>query len=109
MLFRTQIYGGAMQGLGYALMEELRLEDGRVTNVNLHDYKIPTIADVPEFEIVLLEPDLTLGLTPIGEGPNAGIAPAITNAVVDVIGPHVLDIPLSPEVIARLASQEQPE
>jgi CO/xanthine dehydrogenase Mo-binding subunit len=105
MLFRTQIYGAAMQGLGYALMEGLRVEDGRVTNVNLHEYKIPTMADAPEFEIVLLPADLSLGLTPIGEGPNAGAAPALVNAVVDAIGPHPLDIPLSPDVVRRLAAQ----
>jgi CO/xanthine dehydrogenase Mo-binding subunit len=104
MLFRTQIFGAAMQGLGYALMEGLHLEEGRVTNVNLHEYKIPTMADLPEFEAILLPPDLSLGLTPIGEGANAGMAPALVNAVVDAIGPYPFDIPLSPEVILRLAS-----
>jgi CO/xanthine dehydrogenase Mo-binding subunit len=104
MLFRTQIFGAALQGLGYALMEGLHLEEGRVTNVNLHEYKIPTMADLPEFEAILLPPDLSLGLTPIGEGANAGMAPALVNAVVDAVGPHPFDIPLSPEVILRLAS-----
>jgi CO/xanthine dehydrogenase Mo-binding subunit len=61
------------------------------------------MADLPEsFESVLLEPDLSLGFTPVGEGPNAGLAPALTNAVVDVVGPHSLDIPLDPAVIRRL-------
>ena len=104
MLFRTQILGAALQGLGYALMEGLHMEEGRVTNVNLHEYKIPTMADLPEFEAILLPPDLSLGLTPIGEGANAGMAPALVNAVVDAIGPHPFDIPLSPEVILRLVS-----
>jgi CO/xanthine dehydrogenase Mo-binding subunit len=103
MLFRTQIYGAALQGLGYALMEGLQVEDGRVLNTNLHEYKIPTMADAPEFEIVLLPQDLTLGLTPIGEGPNAGVAPALVNAVADAIGAHPMDIPLMPEVIRALA------
>jgi xanthine dehydrogenase YagR molybdenum-binding subunit len=104
MLFRTQIFGAALQGLGYALMEGLVVEEGRVTNVNLHEYKIPTMADLPEFEAILLPPDLSLGLTPIGEGANAGMAPALVNAVVDAIGPHPLDIPLSPEIILSLTS-----
>ena len=103
MLFQTQIAGGVLQGLGFALMEGLRLEDGRVTNAGLHEYKIPTIADVPELHTILLPPDLRLGLTPIGEGANAGMAPAIVNAVVDVLGPHPLAIPLEPEQIRRLA------
>jgi CO/xanthine dehydrogenase Mo-binding subunit len=103
MLFETQIEGGALQGLGYAVMEGLSVEEGRVTTTNLHEYRVPTMADLPEsFESVLLEPDLSLGFTPVGEGPNAGLAPAITNAVVDVVGPHSLDIPLDPAVIRRL-------
>jgi CO/xanthine dehydrogenase Mo-binding subunit len=41
-----------------------------------------------------------LGITPVGEGANAGLAPAIANAVVDAIGAaHALDLPLSPEVV----------
>jgi xanthine dehydrogenase YagR molybdenum-binding subunit len=99
MLFRTQILGGALQGLGYALMEGLALDDGRVTNTNLHEYKIPSMADLPEFEAILLPPDLSLGITPIGEGANAGMAPALVNAVMDAIGPEPFDIPLSPEAI----------
>jgi CO/xanthine dehydrogenase Mo-binding subunit len=74
-----------------------------VTKVNLHEYKIPSMADLPDFQAVLLAPDLSLGLTPIGEGANAGMAPALTNAVVDVIGPHALNLPLDPEVVRRLA------
>jgi carbon-monoxide dehydrogenase large subunit len=104
MLFRTQIAGAVMQGLGYALMEGLKEEEGRVTMPNLHEYKIPTMADLPELEIILLPPDLSLGLTPIGEGPNAGMAPALANAVVDVVGPHALDIPLEPALIRALAA-----
>jgi CO/xanthine dehydrogenase Mo-binding subunit len=104
LLFDTQIEGGALQGLGYAVMEGLGVnEDGRVTTGNLHEYRVPTMGDLPdEFASVLLPPDLSLGLTPVGEGPNAGLAPAIANAVVDVIGPHPLDIPLDPATIRRL-------
>ena len=102
-LFQNQIAGGVLQGLGFALMEGLHVEDGRVTNAGLHEYKIPTIRDVPELETILLPPDLNLGLTPVGEGANAGMAPAIVNAVMDVIGPHPLDLPLQPERIRELA------
>lgn len=105
MLFQTQIEGGVLQGLGYALMEGLRVEDGRVTTANLHEYKVPTIADLPDVESVLLPPDLSLGLTPVGEGPNAGVAPAITNAVVDVIGAHPLDIPLDPATLRAVLAR----
>jgi CO/xanthine dehydrogenase Mo-binding subunit len=105
LLFRTQIYGGALQGLGYALLEGLQLEDGRVTTANLHEYKVPTMADLPEFDAILLPPDESLGLTPIGEGVNAGMAPALANAVVDVLGSQSLDLPIRPEVVRRLAKR----
>ena len=72
-----QINGGAMQGIGYALMEELAVEDGRVTTLTFGDYKIPTIQDIPELTIVLL--DEPTGPTPyqgkgIGETSNVPVA-----------------------------------
>jgi CO/xanthine dehydrogenase Mo-binding subunit len=104
-LHRAQIEGGLLQGLGFALMEGLTLDEGRVTTLNLNDYKIPTVADLPPLEIILLSPDPGLGITPIGEGPSTGIAPALANAVVDVLGPHPLDLPLLAERLRGLVSQ----
>jgi CO/xanthine dehydrogenase Mo-binding subunit len=99
-LHQAQIQGGVVQGLGFALMEGLSLdEQGRVTTLNLHEYKIPSQPDVPPLEIVLLPPDEALGITPIGEGPSNGVAPAIANAVVDVVGPRVFDLPIRPEAV----------
>lgn len=107
MLFEAQIDGGLIQGLGYALMEGVVLHEGRVANVNLNDYKVPTVADAPPINRILLEPDYGLGITPVGEGPNAGIAPAVVNAVVDAIGAHPLDIPLSSERLSQLLAAER--
>jgi CO/xanthine dehydrogenase Mo-binding subunit len=104
LLFRRQIEGGLLQGLGYALMEELVVRDGHVQNLNLHEYKVPTQADTPEVETILVGHDPRLGITPVGEGANAGIAPAIANAVVDVVGQHVFNLPLAPEVIRAICS-----
>jgi CO/xanthine dehydrogenase Mo-binding subunit len=99
-LHAAQIQGGVAQGLGYALMEGLRLdEQGRVTTLNLHEYKIPSQPDMPPLEIVLLPPDEALGITPIGEGPSNGVAPAIANAVVDVVGTRAFDLPIDPEAV----------
>ena len=50
-----QVEGGLIQGLGYALMEELVLEDGRISTLSFGDYKIPTSADVPVMETVLIQ------------------------------------------------------
>jgi len=49
-LATTQIHGAVIQGIGYTLMEEIKLEDGRILNPNFTDYLIPTIADLPEIE-----------------------------------------------------------
>lgn len=102
LLFKRQIEGGLLQGLGYALMEELVVREGHVQNVNLHEYKIPTQADVPMVETVLVGHDERLGITPVGEGANAGVAPAIVNAVVDVVGPRPFDLPLHPETVSPI-------
>jgi len=61
-LFQAQIDGAVAQGLGYAMMEQLVLADGRVQTVNLHDYKIPTAADLPPLETILLPADASLGI-----------------------------------------------
>jgi len=100
MLHRGQIEGGLMQGCGYALLEGLHIEDGRVTTLNLHEYKIPCIADIPELEVVILPPDLSLGITPIGEGLNCAVAPAIVAAIAEVVDRPV-EIPVSPEALSE--------
>src|SRR5207249_1272870 len=66
-MHQGQIDGGLLQGLGYALMEGIGFdEEGRVTTANLHEYKMATISDIPDLDTILLEPDLSLGITPIG-------------------------------------------
>jgi CO/xanthine dehydrogenase Mo-binding subunit len=106
MMHQGQIDGGLIQGFGYALMENVAVEDGRVTTANLNDYKLPTARDVPPMETILLEPDLTLGITPIGEGPNAAMSAAIANAVADATGTDQLVLPITPESVrAALAGQ----
>ncbi len=97
-----QIEGGLLQGFGYALMEELRSEDGQVTTLSLGDYKIPTIKDIPELVTVLLEPGP--GPAPyqskgIGESSNTPVAAAIANAVYDAVGVRILDLPLTAEKV----------
>lgn len=97
-----QIEGGMLQGLGYALMEEMRTEDGHVSTLSLGDYKLPTIKDIPELVTVLLEPGP--GPAPyqskgIGESSNTPVAAAIANAVYDAVGVRVMDLPLTAEKV----------
>ena len=99
-----QIEGGVIQGLGYAVMEEMQTEEGRVSTVGLGDYKIPTIKDVPELVTVLLEP--SAGPAPfdskgIGESSNTPVAGAVANAVFDAVGARIMDLPVTAEKVRK--------
>jgi CO/xanthine dehydrogenase Mo-binding subunit len=106
-----QIEGGLMQGFGYALMEELRAEDGQISTLSLGEYKVPTIKDIPELVTVLLEP--SPGPAPyegkgIGESSNTPVAAAIANAICDAVGVRVMDLPLTAEkVFAALQAKRR--
>lgn len=99
-----QINGGVMQGIGYALMEELKIEDGQVTTLTFGDYKIPSIKDIPELRTVLLDPARGVGpynIKSIGESPNGPVAAAIANAVEDAVGVRIKDLPITAEKVYR--------
>jgi len=98
-----QINGGTVTGIGYALYEEMKMEDGRVTTLSFADYKIPNIVDIPELTTVILEEE-GQGVGPynikaIGETPNAPTAPAIANAIADAIGVRVRNLPITAEKV----------
>ena len=100
-----QIEGGVMQGIGFALMEELKYEEGRVSTLTLGEYKIPTMEDIPELRTVLV-PSESGGPTPYG-GKNIGeqsispVAPAIVNAVLDAVGVSITELPVTAEKVYR--------
>ena len=104
LMHQGQVEGGVIQGLGYALMEELLTEDGHISTLSFGDYKIPTSADVPELVTVLVEGNS--GPAPyrskgIGESANIPVAAAIANAVTDAIGVPVTSLPLTAEKALR--------
>jgi xanthine dehydrogenase YagR molybdenum-binding subunit len=111
LLAESQLAGGILQGLGYALLEE-RIVDpasGRTVNPSLHDYRIPTFADVPVIDATCLDvPDTVanhVGARGLAEPPIIPTAPAIANAVADALGVEVREIPLTPwRVLAALAA-----
>jgi CO/xanthine dehydrogenase Mo-binding subunit len=85
-------------------MEELRVEDGRVTNLSLGDYKLPTVRDLPPMTTVLVQSEHGQGpynIKAIGEVPTTPVAPAIANAIADVSGARVRDLPLTAEKVFR--------
>ena len=105
-----QIDGGVVTGFGLALTEELVVENGQVLNGNLGDYKMPTIADVPPLETVLVHTSGGTGpyeAKAIGELANNATAAAIANAVADATGCQLFELPITAERVykALLAGQ----
>lgn len=111
MLLEGQVYGGAAMGIGYALMEQLVLKNGKVINPDFRDYKILTAADVPDIEAVTIEtedPFGPFGAKGIGEPGLVPTAPAIANAIYDAIGVRIKDLPITPEkILAALKEQKK--
>ena len=101
-LAESQLEGGIIQGLGYALFEERALDAtlGLPLNPTMHDYKVPTIGDVPvidAFFVDTADPVANhIGVKGLAEPPIIGVAPAIANAVADALGREVSEIPLTP-------------
>jgi CO/xanthine dehydrogenase Mo-binding subunit len=96
-----QIEGGSAQGLGYALLEEVVMRDGRMANHTLTDYIIPTTLDTPPLSAVILEhpyPRGPFGAKGVGEMPIDGPAPAVLNALRHA-GVDLREIPATPERI----------
>lgn len=100
-----QILGGTVQGLGLALMEEIRVRDGIVGNPSFTDYLIPTVLDVPPILVTMLEladPTAPYGLRGVGEAPAVSSTPAIVAAVRDATGRDLRRVPVRPEDIVGL-------
>lgn len=99
---KGQIIGGVSMGVGFALMEEVEMRDGKITNLNFENYLIPTALDMPKVTPVVLEvpgPYGPLGAKGLGEPATCNVAPAIINAVADACGKRVRDLPASLEQI----------
>jgi CO/xanthine dehydrogenase Mo-binding subunit len=95
-----QIEGGAVQGLGHALMEEVVLENGISKNPHLLDYKIPTMLDAPPVECILLQSGNGLGpfgAKGIGEPAMTPTPAAVMNAVSRTVGRRVAELPITAE------------
>jgi xanthine dehydrogenase YagR molybdenum-binding subunit len=110
LTLESQINGGVIMGMGYALYEERVMDDlsGVVLNPNFETYKLPGIADVPEIEVVLLNmPER--GVIGVGEPATVPTAGAIGNAVANAIGVRVGSLPITPaKVLAALGRVPTP-
>ena len=103
-----QIEGGAVQGLGHAMLEEVVLDEGISKNPHLLDYKIPTTLDAPPIETILLESGAGLGpfgAKGIGEPAMTPTPAALMNAVSRATGVRMTELPLTAERIRRAIPQ----
>ena len=97
-----QIEGGTAQGLGLALMEEIKTRDGLITNASFTDYLIPTTLDMPPVESVLIEdpePDAPYGVKGVGEPPTVVSTAAIVAALRAATGRELRRVPVTPDDI----------
>lgn len=109
LTFRSQMEGGVIQAIGYALTERRVMDErtGLPLNANLGDYKLPTIADIPPIDILRIDiPDLVAnptGAKGAGEPPIIPTAGAIANAVANALGVRIRELPITPDkVLAAL-------
>lgn len=92
-----QMYGGIAQGVGMALTEDLMIEDGKFTHMDLNHYKIPKARDLPDMTGIVIEnpdPQSPTRAKGIGEPALELIAPAIANAVYNATGIRYRDLPI---------------
>jgi len=99
-----QIVGGVVQGLGFALMEDIPLdpESGAPITMNLDTFKIPNLVDIPVIEPVVLnrpDPIGPYGAKALGEPPLVPVAAAIANAVYDATGVRIRELPITAEKV----------
>jgi CO/xanthine dehydrogenase Mo-binding subunit len=103
-----QISGGAVQGLGMALLEEIVVDEGVNTTGGFFQYLIPTATDVPDIETIVLESGEGLGpfgARGIGEPPNGPPAAAVASAIHDALGSRPTALPITPERVLECASE----
>ncbi|MGK5088208.1 xanthine dehydrogenase family protein molybdopterin-binding subunit [Bdellovibrionota bacterium FG-2] len=102
VLAQGQIEGGVIQGIGYAIYENVVWKEGRMANNRMTNYIIPTAVDVPRVQVHFEETPYAYGAAGskgIGELPMDGPAPAVINAISNATGVSYTQIPLMPENI----------
>ena len=111
IIVKGQIEGGTLQALGWALWESVVYRDGRVANRRMTDCIVPTFADAPEMETVLVEEPYPFGphgAKGVGEIPMDGPAAAVANALEDALGVPFDSLPILPETIEAALRGKRP-
>lgn len=110
MNIEQQVEGAVAQGLGYALMEEIILKEGRTMTPGFNKFLIPTAMDVPRVITSIVEdpePKGPYGAKGVGEGAIIPTAAATINAVYDAIGVRITELPITPEKILKALAEKQ--
>jgi CO/xanthine dehydrogenase Mo-binding subunit len=104
ILCEGQVEGGTLQAVGYATIEEMKLDKGRYLNDRLATYLIPTALDAPHIRSILVEAPYSgspHGAKGVGELPMDVGAPAVVAAIHDATGVWINDLPATPEKILK--------
>jgi CO/xanthine dehydrogenase Mo-binding subunit len=99
-----QVEGGIVMGQGYALTEDLMVENGVVRNPAFRDYKLVTAPEIPEMDIHFIETmdgEGPKGAKGVGEAPAICVAAAVANAIYNATGVRIFELPFTPEKVYR--------
>ncbi|OGP68968.1 MAG: hypothetical protein A2169_10395 [Deltaproteobacteria bacterium RBG_13_47_9] len=103
-----QVLSQAVMGIGDVLFEEVLMKVGKVMNPGLLEYKIPTVADIPEILSIIVdsyEPKGPFGAKEVGENSRAAVIAAIANAVCNAIGTRLYTLPMTPDRIRQVLGE----
>lgn len=107
-----QIEGGIIMGQGYALTEDLMIENGVMKNPNFRDYKLVTAPEIPEMDIQFIESmdgEGPQGAKGVGEAPAICMAAATANAIYNATGVRLFELPFTPEKVYRALHGQTPK
>lgn len=112
MFFEGQVQGGLQQGIGYALTEELIIDEdtGVPLNPTFLDYNVLRATDMPEIEVIIVEttePTGPFGAKGLGEPCSVCVAPAVANAIHNAVGVRVRELPITPEKILQALKEKR--
>ena len=102
MAVEGQIEGGTVQGYAWATMEEMQYDEGGNVNPGFVDYRVPTTADLPTVQSVIVEveaPDGPFGAKGVGEPPITPTLATMANAVADAVDIRITELPMKPEKV----------
>jgi CO/xanthine dehydrogenase Mo-binding subunit len=106
---RGQMQGGIAQGIGWATIEVMDADHGRLIQKNLTDYKVPTSMDAPPIECEFVSNPYEFGpfgAKCAGELPFVGAPPAVAAAVSSALGIPIRSIPITPETLMEMDQHE---